>query len=140
VIIATADSNIYISALNFGGVPLEFLNAARAGGFRLAISGALITEIRNVLSRKFGWPEEAADDAVLQILDFSQFAGPTERINVIDADPDDNRVLECAIGSNSQFIVSGDKHLLTLGEYRGIRILKVAEFLSLIPRPPTHLR
>lgn len=118
MIVATADSNIYVSALNFGGVPLEFLHAARAGGFRLAISEALITEIRNVLRKKFGWSEEAAEDAVAQIFDFSQIAGPTERINVIDADPDDDRVLECAIGSNSHFIVSGDKHLLTLGEYR----------------------
>lgn len=140
MIVATADSNIYVSALNFGGVPLEFLNTARIGGFRLAISEALTSEIRNVLQTKFRWPEAAADDAIAQLLDFSQLVKPTGTIEVIQSGPDDNRVLECAIASNSQFVVSGDKHLLTLGEYRGIRILKVAEFLPLIPKPPAHLR
>ncbi len=140
MIVATADTNIYVSALNFGGVPLEFLNAARIAGFRLAISEALLAEIRNVLQKKFSWSEQAVNDAIAELLDFSQLVQPTEALEVVDADPDDNRVLECAIASNSQFIVSGDKHLLTLGECRGIRILKVAEFLSLMPKPPTHLR
>jgi uncharacterized protein len=140
VIVATADSNIYVSALNFGGIPLEFLNAARAGGFRLAISEALLAKIRNVLARKFGWSEGAADDAISELLDFSKLVHPTEKLEVVEADPDDNRVFECAIASNSQFIVSGDKHLLAVGQYRGIRIIKVAEFLSLIPKPPAPLR
>ena len=67
MIVATADSNIYVSALNFDGVPLEFLNAARAAAFRLAISEALIDEIRNVLRGKFGWSQDIAEDAMQEL-------------------------------------------------------------------------
>jgi predicted nucleic acid-binding protein len=52
---------------------------------------------------------------------------------VVKEDPDDNRVLECAVGARAEFIVMGDKHLLQLEEYAGIRIMKVADFLKLWP-------
>jgi putative PIN family toxin of toxin-antitoxin system len=140
VIVATADSNIYVSALNFGGVPLEFLNAARAGYFRLIISESLIAETSNVLRGKFGWPENLTKDAIAELLNFAVLVTPTETIDYLKTDPDDNRVLECAVASDSRYVVSGDKHLLVLGEYQGIRILKVTEFLPLVARPSAPTR
>jgi uncharacterized protein len=137
VILATADSNIYISALQFGGVPLQFLNAARAGAFKLAISDALMSEIRGVLQEKFHWSDEMLDEATAGVADFTQIVRPTQMLRVIAEDPDDDRVLECAIASGSQFIISGDSHLLHLAQYENIRILKVAESLTLVPQPPT---
>ncbi|MBM3239972.1 PIN domain-containing protein [Candidatus Poribacteria bacterium] len=56
---------------------------------------------------------------------------PTERIKVIEQDPDDNRILECAVEGNVNYIVSGDRHLLNLGRYRGIEIITISEFLLL---------
>lgn len=137
MILATADSNIYISALQFGGVPLQFLNAARAGAFKLAISDALMSEIRGVLQEKFHWSDEMLDEATAGLADLTQIVRPTQMLRVIAEDPDDDRVLECAIASGSQFIISGDNHLLHLAQYENIRILKVAEFLTLVPQPPT---
>lgn len=136
MISATADSNIYISALHFGGVPRQFLNAARSGAFRLAISEPLITEIRGVLREKFLWSHELLDEAIAGLRDFTQLVNPTQALSVVKEDPDDDRVLECAMASGSQFIISGDKHLLDLVQFEGIRVLKVAEFLTLIPKPP----
>jgi uncharacterized protein len=135
VIVATADSNIYISALQFGGVPLAFMTAARAGAFKLAISEAIIAEVRGVLQSKFRWSTDALDEAISGILDFTQPADPTQPIQAISEDPDDDRVIECAIASQSQFIVSGDKHLLRLVQYQNIRIVRVSEFLTLVPKP-----
>ena len=137
MILATADSNIYISALQFGGVPRQFLNAARAGAFRLAISEVLISEIRGVLHEKFHWSDEMLDEATAGLTNFIQIVTPTQTLSVIEEDPDDDRVLECAMASGSQFIVSGDKHLLRLTQHGSIRILRVVEFLTLIPPPPT---
>jgi putative PIN family toxin of toxin-antitoxin system len=135
VIRATADSNIYISALQFGGVPLAFLNAARRRAFHLAISGALVEEIRGVLEKKFHWPNTMLYEAVSTLHNFCEFVTPAETLNVVLEDPDDDRVLKCAKTSQSQFIISGDKHLLRLGRYENIQIVRVADFLSLIPSP-----
>jgi putative PIN family toxin of toxin-antitoxin system len=135
VILATADSNIYISALQFGGVPLQFLNAVRDGAFRLAISEPIIDEICGVLRNKFRWPEAMLEEARKNLLDFTLFVKPVRTLNVIVEDPDDDRVIECAVASGSHFIVSGDKHLLRLAHYENIRVVKVAEFLTLIPKP-----
>lgn len=132
----TADSNLYISALNFGGTPLEFLNVARSGAFRLAISEAIVLEVNGVLSEKFRWSSDRIEETVRELRAFAEFVVPRERLQIVTEDPDDDRVLECAVASGSQFIVSGDKHLLVLGEYQGIRIIKVAEFLTLVPKPP----
>lgn len=137
MILATADSNIYVSALQFGGVPLQFLNAARAGAFKLAISDTLMSEIRGVLREKFHWSDEMLDEAILGLANFIQIVRPAQMLRVIAEDPDDDRVLECAIASGSQFIISGDNHLLHLAQYKNIQILKVAEFLTLVPQPPT---
>lgn len=135
MIVATADSNIYISALQFGGIPLEFLNAARSGAFRLAISEAIIAEVRGVLFKKFHWSEDMLDEAISGLRDFTQLTTSIQTVRVIKDDPDDDRVIECAIASDSHFIVSGDKHLLRLSHYQNVRVLKVSEFLTLIPKP-----
>ena len=60
----SADSNIYISALNFGGKPLQVLELARAGKIELAISNAIITETSRILHQKFYWKLEDVTDAV----------------------------------------------------------------------------
>ena len=55
---------------------------------------------------------------------------PTQTLNVIAEDPDDDRVLECAVASGSDVIVTGDRDLLRRGSYEGIRIMTVAQFLE----------
>ena len=72
MIVATADSNIYISALQFGGVPRQFLNAARNGAFQVAISDPIIAEIRGVLRDKFHWSEEMLNEGISDLRDFTR--------------------------------------------------------------------
>ena len=55
---------------------------------------------------------------------------PTFTLDVIEEDPDDNRVLECAWAVSADFIVTGDDHLLDLKEYEGIVIMNPTEFLA----------
>ena len=87
----TADSNIYISALNFGGKPLQVLELARAGEIELAISNAIITETSRILHHKFHWKREDVIDAVEQILSFTQYVHTDYTLDVVPTDPDDNR-------------------------------------------------
>ena len=63
---------------------------------------------------------------------FTSLVHPTQTIDAVPEDPDDNRVLECAVAAGSLYIVTGDTALLRLGKYEGIQILRVADFVRLI--------
>jgi putative PIN family toxin of toxin-antitoxin system len=130
----TADTNIYVSALQFAGTPLQFLEQARAGAFRPAASVPIRVEVRRVLREKFAWPDDDISDALSDLDECTTLFHPTQTLSVISDDPTDDRILECAMQSNSAYIVSGDNHLLRLGSYAGIEILRIADFLRLLPQ------
>jgi hypothetical protein len=71
VLSATLDSNTYISALNFGGTPLQVLNLARGGFIRLDVSDAILEEFAGVLCDKFRWREDDIADAQQEIRSFA---------------------------------------------------------------------
>lgn len=125
-----ADTNILVSAVQFGGKPKQLLDLALDGQVDLAISEAIIAETLRVLEDKFdsapGWLTET--DRQLRV--FTRLVQPTESFHVIEADPTDDRILECAVAAEAEVIVSGDTHLLSLGSFRGIPIQRVAEFLD----------
>lgn len=128
----TADTNIYISALFFGGRPRQILDAAERGSVTLAISNALLSELDGVLADKFKLPEERRREAMATVTAFATVVHPTRRIEAVPEDPDDNRVLECAVAAGSRYIVTGDRALLRLGRFEGVQILRVADFMALI--------
>ena len=61
----------------------------------------------------------------------TRFEEPTLRLEGITDDPDDHRILECAVTAGSQYILTHDHDLLRVGEYAGISIITVAKFLNL---------
>ncbi len=133
VIRVTADTNIYVSAVNFGGLPLRFLELAVENQFELACSIGILEEITRVLALKFAWPAEDVQRLELLIRSIcSPLRVPGQKLSVIADDPADNIVLECALDANSHYIVSGDKHLLKVGTYGQMKILKVADFLHIL--------
>lgn len=85
-----------------------------------------------MLRDKFFWSEEAIDDVLLLLGTRARLVQPTETLDVVSDDPDDNRIIECALAAGSSFIVTGDSDLLGLGSYGNIRMLKVADFLKLV--------
>ena len=130
----TLDSNIYISALVFGGKPKRVLEMAIEGRVEIAISDAIIEEVRRHLPAKFGWSDERTTEAVESINEYAVHVTPSLQIDAVPADPDDNRVLECAVEAASDVIVSGDLDLLRIGSYAGIPIQTVSEFLQAFER------
>jgi putative PIN family toxin of toxin-antitoxin system len=135
----TADTNIYISALNFGGQPLRLLDLARAGIVRIDISEPILDEVLRVLRDKFRWDAAMLSEAEDLISGFTRRVAPTKEIDTIKEDPPDNRVLECAEEAASDFIVTGDRHLLRLGNHFAIPIVRVTDLLSTEP-PQLHPR
>ena len=128
----TCDSNIYISALNFGGKPLEILELARSGRLENAISNAIITETSRVLYAKFFWSTEDIHDAINQLLGFSNYVHAEYTLNVVTRDPEDNRVLECAVAAKSDAVITGDLDLLTLGTVGAIQIISPSQCLQAV--------
>jgi uncharacterized protein len=134
VLRVTADTNIFISGLNFNGKPSELLTVARAGKIELAMSDAIMTEIKRVLSLKFKWPDEDVAAIEKQIASFTRHVDPQQPVDLVKDDPTDNRILECALAARSDVVVTGDNHLLKPGQFGSTRITNVADFLEELSR------
>ena len=103
----TADSNIWISAFNFRGKPYQLIQKAIAGEVQIDISDAIIEEVSRNLRRRFQWSETAVAEARAQMEDIGHKVIPTQILDVVKSDPDDNRIVECAVTAHSDYIVSG---------------------------------
>jgi putative PIN family toxin of toxin-antitoxin system len=125
-----ADTNIMISALIFGGLPGTFLDLARMRVFTLVSSPDLFDELDEKLRGKFQVPPSKAAAIRSNLEAFASVTRPGFTLNVVADDPDDNRVVECAIAGKADCIVSGDRHLLKMGSYEGISIMTVRSFLE----------
>jgi len=130
VLLATNDTNVWISGINWEhGKPRQLLKAAQGKMFVHVTSLEILFEITRVLRDYFDYSDKDAYEWYREIGGLSKVVAPTLRLNVIEADPSDNKFLECALEGQADFIVSGDHHLLDLESYQGIEIVKVSEFL-----------
>ncbi len=127
-----ADTNIYISAVMFGGLPGAFLDLAILGTSTLVVSAALLDEPDEKLRLTFLVTPEDAEAIGAKLESVADIVAPGLVLSVIEDDPDDNRVLEGAITGQADCIVSGDRHLLRLKTYQDIPIMTVRQFLDTI--------
>lgn len=129
------DTNTLISGLLWDGNEARVIEKAENKEIRLFISPEMIEELEKVLKRekfckKLEGKEYTVDKAVSKIALIATLIKPTRKINVIKEDPEDNRVLECAVSAKVDVIVSGDSHLLDLKDYSGIDIITASEFIK----------
>ncbi|HZB87622.1 MAG TPA: putative toxin-antitoxin system toxin component, PIN family [Terracidiphilus sp.] len=123
------DTNVYVSALLFGGKPGRVVRLAEWGAFTLLISAPLRAEVEDVLARKFGYARAMIRKACEPIWNIAERIEPAFRVDLC-RDPADNRVLECAITGEAHCIVTGDRDLLDLPAVTAYRILRPEEFLQ----------
>lgn len=123
------DTNVYISALVFGGVAQRVLDSLDAGGFVVCVSRPIVDEVTEVLRHKFGWTPAELDYALPPLWKRAVMVTPTVRIAVC-VDPDDNRILECAREARADIVITGDDHLLRLEHFEGAAIVSPRVFLS----------
>ena len=137
--ILVLDTNVIISALlSPDGPPAEIIKLWEADRIEVATSLVLLAELERVL--EYHRVREHFEDPSSVTVLLKRFrvvatlveTGPD--LDVIERDPSDNRFLECAVAANASYIISGDDHLLAIGEYRGIVILKPADFLLVMKR------
>lgn len=125
-----ADTNVFVSALNFGGICDDVLVLGRSGRIDMFVSPPILEEIQGVLRRKFGWSADKTREALTAVRSFTRVIDPPARLHVIQEDDPDNRILECALEAGASVVVTGDSHLRKLGRYQGIEILSPSEFLE----------
>lgn len=127
------DTNILISALGWKGNEYTLLEKCINKKITLVISLDIIEEFRKVALRsKFGFTKEEVEDFTDALIETAIVVQPTEIIDIIKEDLPDNRILECAIEGKANYIVSGDKHLLNLKEFKEIKISTSSEVLKII--------
>lgn len=125
-----ADTNVIISALVFGGVPRQVLDLGAQGAISFYFSGPIQDEAERILESKFGWGHDEILDCRRSFWRWGTRVSPEVSLTVVADDPDDDRILECAVAARAAAIVSGDRHLLQLGSFRSMPIQSPREFLD----------
>lgn len=128
------DTNIFISAFVIPGSQGEeaYLHAMK-GNFNLFSSVAILTEMAQKLREKFGWQENKITRLLKAISKVATIIKTRPHFHLLADDPD-NRILECAISVKADFIVTGDKHLLSLKNFQNISIVKLSNFLEVLEK------
>jgi len=126
------DTNIFVSGIHWIGSSEKILRLWIEGKLVLISSIPIIDEIVKVLMN-FKVPLEPEDISWWEslILEKSIIVFPSEKVEIV-VDKEDNKFLEAALEGKVQYLVSQDKHLLVLKEYRGIKIVHPDEFLKII--------
>jgi putative PIN family toxin of toxin-antitoxin system len=124
------DTNVLISGLIFGGLPRELVDAALDGAFLLITSPILLDELQDKLRDKFKFSKHDLRELTADVRQCALIVTPSIFLSVIEDDPDDDRVLECALAGEADYIVSGDRHLLDLKFYRNVSIVSVRDFMD----------
>jgi putative PIN family toxin of toxin-antitoxin system len=125
------DTNIFVSSF-FGGNPRKIIDLWRNEKITLCLSNAILDEYLDVL-RRIGLKDEDELEELLAL--FSRgfnilFTTKTPKIKVIKNDPDDEKFIECAVALKADAVITGDREVLALREYMGIKIVTPQQFLE----------
>jgi len=124
------DTNILVSALVFpGGRGEAALRRIIEEQDQLVISKPILDELLGILARKFSRDAEELAHVAVFLSDLSVFVKPRRRLRVVKDEPD-NRVLECALAGRAEAIVTGDRALLALREYKSVRLISLRDYLE----------
>jgi len=132
---AVYDTNIWVLALRRQGNPFRCALLAAMGFVVSVTCDELLDELCRVLTQKFGMPFANVNRYIAVIRSFSEVVAITGQLRVVADDPDDDKVIECAVVGKADYIVTGDRHLLALGQYKGITIVKATQFLNILGAP-----
>lgn len=124
------DTNILFSWAGWQGNPYRCVELARTGAVRHITCQEILVELTEKLETKLNFSEEQITKTMLDLIEFADIIRITGMLKVVADDPDDDAVIECAVVGQANFIVSGDRHLLSIGNYQGIEIVKASELFA----------
>ena len=123
--VVTFDTNALLSATLWdGSVAQKLLHDLIMQNVKIYSSLEILNEYQKVLKRDFDFSDEGVAEIMEKVLAFVTLVKPSMKVNVVKEDADDNIIIECALESNSKYIITYDPHLLKLKEHKGIQIIK----------------
>ena len=125
------DTNIFVSSVFWRGNPYKIVQLALDKKIKVITSLEILKELEKVLKRNFEENEDFIIGQIDLILEYATVIKTISKINAVKDDPDDDKIVECAIDSKSDYIITGDPHLLRLKEFKEIRIVTAKEFLEI---------
>jgi len=126
------DTNVLVSAFVYGGNPRRIVELVVSGELEMSISDPLVQELQEVLLRQqFDLSPQLVRTAIAEIGAVAELVMPRKHHTVIESDPDDNHILDCAVEAGADYIVTGDGHLLGLKKFGKAKIVNPQQFLSL---------
>ena len=126
------DTNIWVSGIRWRGRPSEIVRLGQKGDITLITSLSILAELTHVLRDYLGASDDEAYEVYKRIGTFAEIVYPTQWVNAVPEDPDDNKFVECALEGKAQYVISRDQDLLRLGEYEGVRMVDDAEFIRIL--------
>ncbi len=130
------DTNIYIAALSHPRGPnAKLWTAARERRYQLLVSVPIIREIAEVLRTGFAWAESDLQQRIRLIAQVAEIVITKSTLNLVPVDPDDNRILECAVDGRADLVVTNDHHLLDLKSCQDIAIIAGPDFRRILGMP-----
>lgn len=126
------DTNVVVSAFGWGGKPADIIRLITSGKVLNFTSIEMLAELKKVVGySRLAFSETLQAEIIEIMFNASSIVERHESVNIIDDDTEDNKILECAISAGAEFVVSGDKHLLTLKSFEGIKIVTPEEFIKI---------
>lgn len=125
------DTNVLVSAFVTDGLCSKLLKRANRGAFKIYISPFIFQEFQRSLKIKFLLSQTEIKEAVSLLKEVTNIVNPEEegaQVTGVCRDKDDDFVISCALASSAHYIVTGDKDLLTIKEYKGIKIISPRDF------------
>jgi len=136
MICITIDTNVLISATFWNGASAKVIEKVEKKEIILVLSEPILEEYSEVLMSeeiqlKIKNKHLEMKQSVQKISAIAQIIIPVTQLSIVPEDPDDNKVMECAVDGKVNYFLTKDKHLLKIKNYRGIKILTPEEFLEL---------
>ncbi|MDG6225099.1 MAG: putative toxin-antitoxin system toxin component, PIN family [Candidatus Thermoplasmatota archaeon] len=127
------DTNVYVSGILWNGNESKIVDMCMDGILENHTSIDILSEVERVLSyRKFNLTNEEIDKLLKIYFSFSRLVSIKVKSDIKSRDPSDNKILECAVVTNVDYIITGDEDLLVMKDVEGIRIISSREFLEMI--------
>lgn len=127
------DTNVLISStLQDKSVSQKLFFKLIDSNIKIYTSKEIIQEYSKVINRDFDYSQDEVIKIINSILPLLTSIIPIEKINITKEDPDDNKIIECAVTAKANYIITYDKHLLKIKKFRNILIIKPEEVLKIL--------